>query len=118
VGSPKSTSKLLADRSGNDKPGRGDDEGDGEGDEARIELYDDCNSNDAGWAPTGGCTLKGGMVTLEEFNSLLASPLSQSVMGHPASQIHVLHPSPGCAHLSRSHPAGAAAVTKGTAAAD
>jgi plastocyanin len=77
---------VLADRSGKDNPGRSDDEGDGDGEEEenRIELYDDCNPNDPQWAPTGGCTLTGGKVTLEEFNLLLTSPLSQSVVGHPA----------------------------------
>ena len=71
---------VLADRSDNDKPGRAEEEGE----EDEIELYDDCNPNDPGWTPTGGCTLQGGKVSLDEFNRLLASPLSQSVVGHPA----------------------------------
>ena len=77
---------VLADRSGKDNPGGGGEgEGVGEGEDgARIELYDDCNPNDPGWGPTGGCALKGGRVTLEEFNALLTSPLSQSAVGHPA----------------------------------
>jgi hypothetical protein len=36
------------------------------------------------WDPTGGCTLKKGDVTLEEFNDLLTSPLSLATIGHPA----------------------------------
>lgn len=51
---------------------------------AKIDVLDDCNPNDPGWAPTGGCSLKGGLVSLEEFNLLLGSPLSTAVVGHPA----------------------------------
>jgi len=84
---------VAADRSGNGNSGRGDDggkgkggenEGRGRGGELEIELNDDCDPKDPGWAPTGGCTLKSGKVTLEEFNALLTSTLSQSVVGHPA----------------------------------
>ena len=49
-----------------------------------IAVLDDCDPNDPGWAPTGGCTLRRGKVRVEEFNLLLASPLSASVVGHPA----------------------------------
>lgn len=69
---------VLADRSEERERRRGSD------DETGIEVYDDCDPNDPGWAPTGGCTLTGGKVSLEEFNLLLASPLSLSVVGHPA----------------------------------
>lgn len=74
---------VLADKSGADGPGRAGDKV-GKADDAEIELYDDCNPNDPGWTPTGGCTLKGGKVTLDEFIALLTSPLSQSAVGHPA----------------------------------
>ena len=76
---------VLADRSDDrsdsdndrDRPRRSDEE-------SGIDVYDDCDPKDPGWAPTGGCTLQGGKVSLEEFNLLLASPLSASVVGHPA----------------------------------
>jgi hypothetical protein len=63
---------------------RGGDEGASQFDEPRVEVYDDCKPTDPGWAPTGGCTLSGGKVNLDEFNIFLSSPLSQSVVGHPA----------------------------------
>ena len=50
----------------------------------RISIRDYCDPNDPGWAPTGGCVLKGGDVTLAEFNALLTSVLSSAVVGHPA----------------------------------
>jgi hypothetical protein len=49
-----------------------------------ISVIDDCDPNDPGWAPTGGCVLQGGHVTLAEFNALLTSPPSASLIGHPA----------------------------------
>jgi plastocyanin len=52
---------------------------------ARVKVLDDCDPADPGWEPTGGCTLKGGAVTFNEFNLQLFSPLSAgSVVGHPA----------------------------------
>ena len=54
-------------------------------DEGRdILILDDCDRRDRAWAPTGGCLLRGGRVTFMEFNTLAASPLSASVVGHPA----------------------------------
>jgi hypothetical protein len=50
----------------------------------RISVLDDCKPGDPGWNPTGGCTLATGVVNLDEFNLFLSSPLSQSVVGHPA----------------------------------
>jgi hypothetical protein len=50
----------------------------------RVSIRDDCDPTDPGWAPTGGCTLEGGSVTLAEFNVLLSSPLSTATVGHPA----------------------------------
>jgi len=64
--------------------GRDGDQGSSQFDEPRVEVYDDCKPTDPGWAPTGGCTLSGGKVNLDEFIKFLASPLSQSVVGHPA----------------------------------
>src|SRR5688572_12979806 len=50
-----------------------------------IAILDDCDPDDPGWAPTGGCTRKNGLVSLAEFNALLASTLSPTtVVGHPA----------------------------------
>jgi plastocyanin len=50
----------------------------------KIAILDDCDPADAGWAPTGGCSLKDGDVTFAEFNALLGSILSTAVVGHPA----------------------------------
>jgi plastocyanin len=50
----------------------------------RILIVDDCDSRDPGWAPTGGCLIRDGRVTLAEFNALLRSPLSLATVGHPA----------------------------------
>lgn len=72
--------QVLADRSASDD--RSNDFG--RSSNATIDVLDDCNPNDPGWAPTGGCSLKGGLVSLEEFNLLLGSPLSTAVVGHPA----------------------------------
>jgi hypothetical protein len=49
-----------------------------------VAVLDDCDPNDPAWDPTGGCALKDGEVTLEEFNDLLSSPLSKATVGHPA----------------------------------
>jgi len=79
----QSSESVLADRSDKDNSGSVSGERNDNAD-AKIELYDDCDPSDPGWTPTGGCTLKGGKVNLAEFNALLPSPLSQSVVGHPA----------------------------------
>ena len=49
-----------------------------------IAVLDDCDPNDPSWAATGGCSRKNGAVTNAEFTAFLASPLSLSVVGHPA----------------------------------
>ena len=49
----------------------------------KIEIVDYCDPTDTAWAPTGGCLLKEGDVTLAEFNALLHSVLSSAVVGHP-----------------------------------
>ena len=49
-----------------------------------VSIVDDCDATDPAWAATGGCTLRGGTVTEAEFGAFLVSPLSQSVVGHPA----------------------------------
>jgi plastocyanin len=51
---------------------------------AKIDLVDYCDPSDPGWAPTGGCLLDEGDVTLAEFNALLTSVHYASVVGHPA----------------------------------
>ena len=57
---------------------------DQDGGKRRIAMRDDCDPTDPAWAPTGGCTLEGGDVNVNEFNALLVSPLSLSTVGHPA----------------------------------
>ena len=49
-----------------------------------IAVLDACDPTDPGWTATGGCTLAGGTVTVDEFDRLLFSPLSLSTVGHPA----------------------------------
>jgi plastocyanin len=49
-----------------------------------VAIVDDCDPNDPDWNPTGGCVLRGGVVTEDEFGALLTSPLSTAVVGHPA----------------------------------
>ena len=49
-----------------------------------VAILDECDPTDPGWAPTGGCLLPRGAVTFAEFNALVMSPLSVSVVGHPA----------------------------------
>jgi hypothetical protein len=52
---------------------------------ASVRVLDDCDPADPAWEPTGGCSLKGGVVTFDEFNLYLFSPLSAgSPVGHPA----------------------------------
>jgi hypothetical protein len=52
----------------------------------RVTLRDDCDPTDPNWAPTGGCTLQEGDVTVAEFNAELTSPLAAAVIGHQAWQ--------------------------------
>ena len=49
-----------------------------------IAVLDDCDPTDEGWNATGGCVRKNGAVREAEFGAFLASPLSLSVVGHPA----------------------------------
>jgi plastocyanin len=65
---------------GGETSAHSDDDSDG----GPISILDSCDPRDAGWAPTGGCVLRRGDVTLAEFNALLASPHSTAVVGHPA----------------------------------
>ncbi|MGH7468812.1 MAG: cupredoxin domain-containing protein [Longimicrobiales bacterium] len=58
---------------------RGDNGGSG-----HIDILDECDSSDPAWAPTGGCSLRGGKVTFAEFGALVPSNLSLSTVGHPA----------------------------------
>jgi plastocyanin len=59
-----------------------------------IEIVDDCDPNDPGWAPTGGC-LTNGDVTLAEFNTFLTSPLYDNIPppGDDIGSFLVGHPS-------------------------
>jgi plastocyanin len=54
----------------------------------KISILDNCDPTDPGWAPTGGCLLEEGDVRVAEFNALLSSPLSESVVGHPSWRNH------------------------------
>jgi plastocyanin len=52
-----------------------------------IAIVDDCDPTDPGWAPTGGCLLRTGSVSVAEFNALLFSPKIAGgtiPVGHPA----------------------------------
>ena len=49
-----------------------------------VAILDACDPGDPSWNRTGGCTLRGGDVTEEEFNALLVSPFAHDVVGHPA----------------------------------
>lgn len=49
-----------------------------------VTMLDDCDASDPAWTPTGGCALRNGTVTEAEFGAFLLSPLSVSVVGHPA----------------------------------
>ena len=49
-----------------------------------VVIRDDCDPDDPGWTPTGGCALQRGDVPLAEFNEEVSSPLSASVVGHQA----------------------------------
>ena len=54
----------------------------------RVQLQDDCDPADEAWDAIGGCTKRGGDVTVEEFNALLLTPLATAspspVIGHQA----------------------------------
>jgi plastocyanin len=51
----------------------------------KIAIRDECDPRDAGWAPTGGCTLEEGDVSFAEFGVELQSTLAPtSVIGHQA----------------------------------
>jgi plastocyanin len=50
----------------------------------QIAIRDDCDPRDAGWNELGGCALRHGNVTVEEFDEELDSPLSAAVVGHQA----------------------------------
>ena len=51
----------------------------------KIAIRDDCDPDDPGWTPTGGCSLEDGDVSFAEFGVELQSPLAPtSVIGHQA----------------------------------
>ena len=51
----------------------------------KIAIRDDCDPDDPGWTPSGGCSLEKGDVGFAEFGVELASPLAPtSVIGHQA----------------------------------
>ena len=75
---------LLGTESSNGNNDDDDSRNDSRGGGNHIAILDDCNPRDPEWAPTGGCTLRGGKVGVDEFDLLLQSPLSLSTVGHPA----------------------------------
>jgi hypothetical protein len=52
--------------------------------ERHIAMRDDCDPRDPAWDAVGGCALRRGDVTVEEFDEELISPLADSVIGHQA----------------------------------
>ena len=60
----------------------------GSSENGKIALLDDCDPNDATWAPVGGCLRRGGDVTRAEFAAFLRSPLTVPpngiLVGHPS----------------------------------
>lgn len=61
---------------------------DGDDNNRRISMLDNCDPTDPAWAPTGGCALRKGTVLVAEFNAFLRSPLTI-----PASAVLIGHPS-------------------------
>jgi plastocyanin len=56
-----------------------------DGDDHNVSIRDDCDPADPAWNPTGGCTLRGGDVTFDEFfaeSGPESGPLALSVIGH------------------------------------
>jgi hypothetical protein len=63
-------------------------------DGARIAIRDDCDPDDTGWTPTGGCLLRKGDVSLAEFQAFLRSPLyNNAAAGAQPTLFLVGHPS-------------------------
>ncbi len=53
--------------------------------DSNVVIRDDCEPNDPGYAPTGGCLRKEGDVSFAEFGVELSSPLAPtSLIGHQA----------------------------------
>ena len=53
--------------------------------DSMVVIRDDCEPNDPGYAPTGGCLRKEGDVSFAEFGVELSSPLAPtSLIGHQA----------------------------------
>src|SRR2546430_1452107 len=51
--------------------------------DSMVVIRDDCEPNDPGYAPTGGCLRKEGDVSFAEFGVELSSPLAPtSLIGH------------------------------------
>jgi plastocyanin len=62
----------------------------------KIAIKDDCEPDDPGWTPTGGCLLKKGDVTEAEFSTFLQSPLYDNNLVDPdplVGRFLVGHPS-------------------------
>ncbi len=61
---------------------------DGEDNNRKIAIRDNCDPADPAWAPTGGCLRRSGDVTFAEFGAFLRSPLTIApnahLIGHPS----------------------------------
>jgi len=57
-----------------------------ESNDKNVAVLDDCDPTDPTWAAVGGCNIlpTRGDVTRSEFATLLVSPLSLAVVGHPS----------------------------------
>lgn len=80
-----STQPLLAEGVGAASTGL---RSDGDDDNGKIAMRDNCDPADPEWAPTGGCLLRKGDVRVAEFRAFLRSPLTipanGSLIGHPS----------------------------------
>src|SRR5437762_11189515 len=55
--------------------------------DSMVVIRDDCEPNDPGYAPTGGCLRKEGDVSFAEFGAELSSPWAPTVIGHQACRM-------------------------------
>ena len=58
----------------------------GNSNDNRISILDDCLPGDPGWTPSGGCSLAPhqGEVSFAEFGAFIPSPLISAFVGHPS----------------------------------
>jgi plastocyanin len=56
-----------------------------------VDILDDCDPTDPAWNATGGCDLRTGDVNFQAFLDGSFSPLSLSIVGHPAWRIEPMY---------------------------